>query len=261
MDLKRNGNLIASLRRKKGLTQVELANILGVTDKAVSRWENGLGMPDISILANLCKTLEISISYLFSNLNLNKTDIEIEIKIKLSEIEFINLENKCKEKAVFVSEMRQMDTYYTPCHKIFTKLEYPYEWLRIGRRGTKNILNYKHWYPEGEANSTHCDEYEVEFDDVERLVKIFNALDLKEICEVDKQRKIYLYNDTYEISLDYVKGLGYYVEIEYKKDTDKPEIIYEEIINFAKEWNLNLANIDRKGYPYYLVYDEFKYDN
>ena len=44
------GKFIAELRKEKKLTQKDLADKLGVTDKAISKWENGRGMPDVSYL-------------------------------------------------------------------------------------------------------------------------------------------------------------------------------------------------------------------
>lgn len=55
------GRFIAHQRKAVGLTQKELAERLLVTDKAVSRWENGHGYPDIEILENLSKALEVSL--------------------------------------------------------------------------------------------------------------------------------------------------------------------------------------------------------
>ena len=55
------GEFIKERRKTKGLTQKELANKLGVTDKAVSKWETGLGCPDVSILEILSKELDCSI--------------------------------------------------------------------------------------------------------------------------------------------------------------------------------------------------------
>ena len=43
------GNLICRLREEKGLSQSELGNMIGVTNKAISRWENGRGYPDVAI--------------------------------------------------------------------------------------------------------------------------------------------------------------------------------------------------------------------
>jgi len=58
------GNKIAKLRKRKGLTQTQLANILVLTRKAVSRWETGAGMPDIAILPQLADVLDVTIDEL-----------------------------------------------------------------------------------------------------------------------------------------------------------------------------------------------------
>ncbi|WP_295209879.1 helix-turn-helix transcriptional regulator [Ruminococcus sp.] len=50
MDYKKIGELICQLRKEKGLTQLQLAEKLHVSDKAVSKWERGIGCPDVSIL-------------------------------------------------------------------------------------------------------------------------------------------------------------------------------------------------------------------
>lgn len=61
MDKKKTGNLIKEARTRKNYTQRELGDLLGVTNKAVSRWENGESFPDIGILETLSKVLEIKI--------------------------------------------------------------------------------------------------------------------------------------------------------------------------------------------------------
>lgn len=60
------GNTIKKLREQKGLTQLQLANMLNVSDKAVSRWETGKGFPDISLVEALAGALGISVIELFS---------------------------------------------------------------------------------------------------------------------------------------------------------------------------------------------------
>ena len=57
MDYTKTGRLIRMLRREKGLTQLQLAQKLHVSDKAVSKWERGLGGPDVSLLAGLSDAL------------------------------------------------------------------------------------------------------------------------------------------------------------------------------------------------------------
>ena len=64
MDIIKTGNLIKELRTEKGLTQKELAEKLNVSTAAVSKWENGKGFPEISILEKISSELEISITEL-----------------------------------------------------------------------------------------------------------------------------------------------------------------------------------------------------
>lgn len=61
MDAKKTGELIATLRHEQRLKQNELAELLGVTNKAISRWETGRGYPDIETLPKLAEVLNISI--------------------------------------------------------------------------------------------------------------------------------------------------------------------------------------------------------
>lgn len=60
------GSVIRSLREKKGYTQKQLAERLLVSDKAVSKWESGRGLPDISLMEPLARTLGVSVAELFS---------------------------------------------------------------------------------------------------------------------------------------------------------------------------------------------------
>ena len=66
MDKERTGQLIAELRKEKGLTQKQLADVINVTDKAVSKWERGLSFPDISMLEPISEVLDVSIMELLA---------------------------------------------------------------------------------------------------------------------------------------------------------------------------------------------------
>ena len=66
MDQKKTGQFIAVLRKEKSMTQRELAERIGVSDKTVSKWETGRGLPEISIMQVLCAELGISINELLS---------------------------------------------------------------------------------------------------------------------------------------------------------------------------------------------------
>ena len=58
------GSYIAKKRREKNLTQEQLAETLGVSNKTISKWENGKCMPDYSIIEQLCKELSVTLSEL-----------------------------------------------------------------------------------------------------------------------------------------------------------------------------------------------------
>lgn len=66
MDQVKIGKFIAELRREKELTQRELAELMGVSDRTVSKWETGNGMPEMSMLMPLCQALQINVNELLS---------------------------------------------------------------------------------------------------------------------------------------------------------------------------------------------------
>lgn len=66
MDQTKIGKFISDRRKEKGLTQSNLAEHLSITDRAVSKWENGICMPDAGTIPELCKILNITINDLFS---------------------------------------------------------------------------------------------------------------------------------------------------------------------------------------------------
>jgi len=79
MNYDKIGKFIAFLRKKKGLTQKDLANSLNITDRAVSKWERGKGCPDVSLLEELSKILDVSIIELLKGEKTNnKQKIEKE---------------------------------------------------------------------------------------------------------------------------------------------------------------------------------------
>lgn len=85
MDTLKIGRFIARVRKEKNMTQEELANILGVTNKTVSRWENGNYMPDLSLLKPLSEALDVSLNELLSG--------EKDIDVKDADENIFNLTN------------------------------------------------------------------------------------------------------------------------------------------------------------------------
>ena len=244
------GERIKKLRNKKGITQLELANKLFVTDKTVSSWESDRTEPSLEVLVKLSDILDYNVGYLIYGDN-PKNDVETEIKIKITESEYkIINEFMNKNSEILKENNRQLDTYYQPSYRKFLNDNEINEWLRIGKRGNKTILNYKNWH-----DNMYCDEYEVEIDNSEILDKIFNIIGLEKIAVVDKKRNTFLYLDKYEIALDYVKNLGYYIEIEVKNYSKNPVDEYSDLLILAKKLNLNLDNIDKRGYPYHIIFN------
>ena len=66
MDAKKTGALIAEIRKENGKTQKDLARELHVSNAAISKWERGIGFPDITLIEPLAKCLDISIAELFN---------------------------------------------------------------------------------------------------------------------------------------------------------------------------------------------------
>nr|WP_315024401.1 helix-turn-helix domain-containing protein [uncultured Aminipila sp.] len=75
MDCNKVGELIFSLRKEKGMTQKQLADVMNISDKAISKWERGLGCPDVSLLRELSNILGVNIEkILLGNLEPNDAD-------------------------------------------------------------------------------------------------------------------------------------------------------------------------------------------
>ena len=97
MNQEKIGKFIAECRKKKGMTQEELSEKIGVSRKSVSRWENGKNMPDLSLFKPLCEVLDITINELMSgekvpNKNYNE---KLEENI-INTIDYIDKKNNKK---------------------------------------------------------------------------------------------------------------------------------------------------------------------
>jgi len=96
MNQKKIGNFIAKKRTEKKITQSELGEQLGVTDKAVSNWENGKNMPDLSLFKPLCQALDITINELLSGEEIE--DKEYQEKLEENIIDMVNKVSKKEEQ-------------------------------------------------------------------------------------------------------------------------------------------------------------------
>ncbi len=76
MDQIKIGRFIAELRKEKGLTQKELAERLSISDKTVSKWERGSGLPEVSLMMPLCLELGITVNELLSAKRLSSSEYQ-----------------------------------------------------------------------------------------------------------------------------------------------------------------------------------------
>lgn len=105
MDQIKIGEFIAKERKRKGLTQQQLADILGISNKAVSKWECGNGLPEISLLLPLCTELEISVNELLSGTRLDEEEYRQKAEENMMNLMQEKEENKMKFRLTVVVGM------------------------------------------------------------------------------------------------------------------------------------------------------------
>ena len=86
MDQEKIGKFIKEERKNKKLSQEELGELLGVSNRSISKWETGVSLPDISLFKPLCEVLDISYNELLSGERLNKTNYQERLEDNLSNV-------------------------------------------------------------------------------------------------------------------------------------------------------------------------------
>lgn len=117
MDQKKIGCFIAARRKDNGLTQSQLAEKLGITDKAVSKWETGKSMPDLSLFMPLCELLQITLNELFlgefiSDENLKEKSNEVLFEVVTSWLGKDQWKNKTQSHVPAVLELSHVEKIY-----------------------------------------------------------------------------------------------------------------------------------------------------
>lgn len=117
MDQKKIGSFIAARRKDNGLTQSQLAEILGITDKAVSKWETGKSLPDPSLFCPLCDLLHITLNELLSgefisDENLKEKSNQILLEVVTSWLGTDQWENKADTHASTVLKIKNVRKVY-----------------------------------------------------------------------------------------------------------------------------------------------------
>lgn len=130
MDQAKIGRFIAECRKKANLTQMQLAEKLGITDRAISKWETGKSLPDSSIMLELCGTLDITVNDLLSGEVITMENYNKELENKL--IEMVKEKEQADKRLLaleWVIGILSMIILFVP---IFIGALLPMEdWLRI----------------------------------------------------------------------------------------------------------------------------------
>lgn len=94
MDQIKIGKFIAEKRKAENLTQKQLAGLLSISDKTVSKWECGKGLPEVSLMLQLCETLNITVNDLLSGENVSDIDYQKKAEENMMKLIKENKENK-----------------------------------------------------------------------------------------------------------------------------------------------------------------------
>lgn len=130
MDQIKIGKFIAKCRKEKGLTQMQLAEALRITDRAVSKWENGKAMPDSSIMLELCSILGITVNDLLSGEVVKMDNYNKELENNL--LEMVRQKEAADKRLLtleWVIAILSMIILLAPCFAAgYLQME---DWLRI----------------------------------------------------------------------------------------------------------------------------------
>lgn len=94
MDIVKTGRFIAEVRKERGLTQRELADALCISDKTVSKWETGRGLPEVSLMLPLCGVLGISVNDLLTGERVTPSDYQKKAEENMMDLMQENAENR-----------------------------------------------------------------------------------------------------------------------------------------------------------------------
>lgn len=101
MDQIKTGKFIAAMRKEKELTQRQLADMLGISDKTVSKWETGKGMPEVSLMIPLCDILGITVNEMLTGDRLDDSGYKIHAEENIMKL--INEKQENKKKIILAT--------------------------------------------------------------------------------------------------------------------------------------------------------------
>lgn len=236
------GEKIKNIRISNNLKQSELAEMLFVSEKTISSWENNRTVPDLNMIYKISDYFKKSFYCLINDDYDTENTNEIEIKLKVDKEEYTRILDIIKKYSTNKGNVNQIDTYYTLIDKEFNQ-----EWLRVRNENGKYIFNYKK-----KIDNSHYEKYDVLVDNVNNLNIILNALGVKSIGTINKNRMIYIYKDKYEFSFDIIEDIGMFIEIELINKSDDFEKDFCDLLKVLEDLKIDLNIVERKKYIDYL---------
>lgn len=250
MNQEKIGKFISEKRKELNLTQKELADKLYVTDKTISRWENGNYMPDLSniiVLSDILgvSTYELLLGEEIDEAEKNKNNIETETRVlfsldkedeiidKLNKIEDITYKGKFYEKTIQYNHPDKKIDFYSK--EIDARFR-----VRIteNKNYQKCMISYKRRgqdFFKDKINSEEEVEVEINYKDFDNLSYILeNVLKMELVESYERYRYVY-YNDDVEIDVD-IYPFMIAVEIENKSIDKDPKMVvlyYLEKLGFT----------------------------
>ncbi|MGN0735473.1 MAG: helix-turn-helix domain-containing protein [Anaerovoracaceae bacterium] len=124
MDSYKTGKFIAQKRKEKGLTQRALAEKIGVTDKAISKWERGLSCPDISLLLPLSDALGTNVTEILNGSAIDEINVELSDDILVSSVQnYVRYTSKESKKQIAAVALILIIVFMTACFVIHLQSE------------------------------------------------------------------------------------------------------------------------------------------
>lgn len=247
MNTNKIGNFIAKKRMEKGLKQRELGELLYVTDKTVSRWENGNYMPDLSLLIKLAEVLNTSVYELLSGEEIQEQEninVETEIRFLYSlseEDKILNYLNKFTdltykgcfdEKTIqYNHPMKEYNYYSKEIDARFrvriTKNNEIQKTMISYKRRSENFLNE-------EINTEEEVEVSINYKDTDNILYLLeNVIHMELVESYERKRHVYS-NEDIEVVVD-IYPFMIAVEIENKsvnKDSEAVVLYYLNLLGF-----------------------------
>ena len=175
-------------------------------------------------------------------------DREIEVKLEITEKDYEKYLSLLLKNGSNHTKKEQNDIYFSPKYRPFFGGDIDDECLRIRIMNDKYILSYKKIFFGNSDEDIHLEEHESEVSNLEQVIKILECLGIEKVLTLHKVRNSFIYQDIFEISLDNVFDLGYFIEIEVKDSALSVSDANQRLKELISSFELDLSSRNLDGY-------------